>query len=579
MKRRSLLIGTSISIVVLAVVALAIGVFLSQSAPVAITDASSKCEYCHENMDRLSEQSDTPEKLYVDPAQFAQEAHGGIACTACHGCDTTQKNPEPACTNGHAYQNPADTAVVLKTCGSCHPEITARSLKSIHTSLEGIHTSLVDLLGEKEGTAKFQQTCNQCHTTCSSCHMETPDRRDILWPRVTSHHFETKSNSIACAACHGGMGDTFFGTTAAPIHEPSMMAKAGMQCVDCHSDTDVHGTGVKTSFSMQSPKPTCEECHNQPVPRVTSDKDTLVAPQYSLDTSAHKIHPESELACVACHTEYTESCWNCHDGRTEKTNSAFYLAVNPLNKLIQPASHSPATSGNTGPIPTALGGGWAIKSRHSWGESHTCEDCHTDISVYVSGADRQAPFVGYWATNHANASFVDEKLAQVLVIDTTKLKVSAHKDQTCNDCHATVTDAVCTDCHNKTKKTGKTFLSGDADWSRSAYVNTQTNLDQMSDLIQKAQSSGMNVADWQKQWSGLKSNYLKASNDFHSNPGQTLAQVKSISSDSQALLSTIQQTVQAKQLQDQWTPAGVLFGAGMVGALGLGLVVSRRKKS
>ena len=537
----------------------------------------SNCQKCHGDQERLQKLSEKPERYYVDPALFAQEAHGGLACTTCHSGDPTKDTPEEACLNKKAYADPAAKPVVDKTCGSCHPEITTRHLKSIHASLEGIRLSLVDLLGEKEGNFKFEATCNDCHTTCSSCHMNEPDRRNMLWPRVTNHHFETRSNSKTCVACHAGMGDTFFGTTTGTKHAPSLMAQAGMQCVDCHGDKDVHGTGVKTSFSMETPKPTCMECHNQPAKRITSAKNTLVAPQYSHETVAHTIHSEEALACEACHTQWYPSCWNCHNGRTDKTIEALYLAVSPLTKKIQPTAHSPATSGASGPIPTSMGGGWAIKSRHSWGASQSCEACHTDPAVYILNAERQAPFVGYWTAKRANASFVDEKLAQALVLDLNKIKASAHKDQKCEDCHATLTDAVCAECHTKTQKTGKTVLPANGDWSRQSYLAAQERLKQTAEWLTRAKVAGAGVSNWERDYTALKLKYLQVSNDFHANPGQALAAMQDVGKNSQVLLGTVQQGVQAQLIQNQWMPAGVLFAVGMVGAVVLGVFARRQQ--
>ncbi len=576
MKRRAIFIGIGAIVLVVSIVLIG-WLFATWRAPVPVVSGSS-CQNCHGDKDRLAGLSEQPDKYFVDPAQFSKEAHAGLACTTCHGGDATKDTPQEACLNGHAYKNPAATEVVSKTCGTCHSEITQRSLQSIHTSLDGIRLSLVDLMGAKDGTAKFQATCNDCHTTCSSCHMENPDRRNMLWANVTSHHFAASSNSKNCVACHAGMGDTFFGTTTAPKHAPSVMAQAGMQCVDCHGDMAVHGNGVKVSFSMQSPKPTCQECHNQATPRITSAKNTLVAPQYSSSTPAHQMHSDSAISCEACHTEWYPSCWNCHDGKQDKSTQVLYLAVDPLSHKITPAAHSPATTGPTGLIPSDIGGGWAIKTRHSWGASQTCETCHTKADIYITGVDRTAPFVGFWAANRSNASFVDEKLVQILLIDPNKLKQSAHKDQTCNDCHQSLTDAVCADCHAKTLKTGKTVLPADGDWSRASYVAAKQNLDQSSDLIQKAKAAGTNVADWERQWSNLDTSYLQMSNEFHANPGLTLAQIKTIGSNSQALLNSVQSAQALQTAQNQALPAGVLFFTGAIGALALGLVVRRQQK-
>ncbi len=577
MKKRVILIGTMIALVG-AIATLAIALFLPRNLSPSAAAASSNCAQCHGDHDRLAELSEQPDRYYVDPAQFVQEAHGGLACTRCHTGDSTKTTPEEACLNGKAYKNPAATTLVAQTCGSCHAEITARSLKSIHTSLDGIRLSLIDLMGEKEGTARFQATCNDCHTTCSSCHMEDPDRRNMLWPRVTSHSFQSHSNSKACVACHAGMGDTFFGTTGASKHEPSLMAQAGMQCVDCHGDREVHGTGTKTSFSMESPKPTCDECHRQPTPRVTSAKDTLVAPQYSLQTPAHELHPEEAIACESCHTRWYPSCWNCHDGKVDKSVESLYLAVSPLTHRISPAAHSPAVSGASGPIPTSMGGGWAIKSRHSWGASQTCETCHTEASVYIVGSDRQAPFVGYWTAQRAKATFVDESLAQTLVIDQARLKQSAHKDQTCSDCHTTLTDAVCAECHTKTAKSGKTVLPVEGDWSRASYVAVKANLEQSANLIRTAQAAGTNVADWQREWEGLKASYLQVGKTFHAEPGPARAQANELRAKSETWLQTVRQATQSQLVRNQVLPAGLLSLAGTVGAVALVFAITRRVK-
>ncbi len=575
MKKRVLLIGTAVVVVVLVVVAAGFMLLLPKGSPAT---AATQCAQCHGDADKMAELSEQPDKYYVDPAQFAQEAHGGLACTTCHGGDPTQETPAQACLNGKAHKNPAATELVAQTCGSCHAEITARNLKSIHSSLDGIRLSLVDLLGEKEGTFKFEGTCNQCHTTCASCHMEDPDRRNILWPRVTNHQFESHSNSKACAACHDGMGDTFFGTTTEPTHAPSLMAQAGMQCVDCHGDKDVHGTGTKTQFSMQAPKPTCDECHRQPAPRVTSAKDTLVAPQYSLETVAHQVHSDDLITCEACHTQWYPSCWNCHDGKTDKSVESLYLAVSPLNNKVSPAAHSPAVSGATGPIPTSMGGGWAIKTRHSWGASQTCEACHTNPEVYITGPDRQAPFVGYWAANHAKATFVDDKLAQTLLVDTAALKQGVHKDQTCDDCHQSVDDAACAACHTKTAKSGKTVLPAEGDWSRTSYVAVKASLDQADGLIKTAQANGANAAAWKQEWDGLHTSYLQVGKDFHAEPGPAQAKAKELTAKSQALLQTVRQATQSQRFSSQVLPGALLAVVGLIGAIALGVIVTRRAK-
>jgi hypothetical protein len=573
-QRKTILIGIT-ALILLAIIAAGAWFFFAPRNLVATT-TDSKCVNCHSDKERLKTLTDRFEQVYVDPEQMAQEAHSGLACTTCHGGDPTKDTPEEACINGKSYKDPAAPNIVEKTCGSCHTEITGRFVKSIHASLDGIHTSLVDLMGEKQGTFTFQATCNDCHTSCSSCHMETPDRRNVLYPNTASHHFEPLSDSKNCAACHSGMGDTYFGVEGSPGHAPSLMAQAGIQCTECHGDKDVHGTGTKTTFSMQSPKPQCIDCHSNPTRQTAVANGTEVAPQYSLDIPAHAMHSDTALSCEACHTEWYQSCWNCHNGKTDKTVESLFLAVSPLTQKIQPAAHSPATSGASDPN-SSIQGGWAIKSRHSWGASVNCEACHTDAAVYIDTEGRKAPFVGYWSAQHANASFVDDTLVQLLLIDTTKLKQDAHKDTKCDDCHQSLTDNVCASCHDKTTKTGKTVLPADADWSRTDYVAARESLTSVQEWIDKAKSSGMSVTAWESDLKNLHNNYLQISNEFHGNPGQAQGEIKAVSTNSQALAKSIQQTVVAQSSQNQNTPTIVMLMTGLVGAAMLGLVLYRQK--
>lgn len=576
MQKKTLLLA--IGAVLLLVVIMASGwVFLTPRSSGNAATPASNCLNCHSDKERLKTFADRYQQVYVDPAQIAQQVHGGLACTTCHGGDPTKDTPEEACLNGKAYKDPAATKVVAKTCGNCHPEITARHVKSLHATLDGIRTALVDLLGEKEGTFRFEATCSDCHASCSGCHMETPDRRNVLYARAENHHFEARSESKNCAACHTGMGDTFFGEKNKPEHGPSLMARAGMQCVDCHGDKDVHGSGIKTTFSMESPKPHCDDCHRDPTRRVVLGDTSRVAPQYVPSTAAHAIHNEAVMSCEACHTQWYPSCWNCHNGRTDKTVYELFLGVSPLTKKIQPIAHSPATSGAGASASSDIQGGWAIKSRHSWGAAHSCETCHTQSDIYVDAEGRKAPFVGYWTPKRANGQFVDEKRVQGLIIDANKFKQDVHKNTKCNDCHASLADNVCTACHNKTQKSGKTVLSPAADWSRQNYIAVRETLTNAQELIAQAKTMGINVTTWERDWKNLKDNYLQISNEFHGNPGSAQIKMKTLGPDSQTFARTLQTALAAQPPQNQNLPAALLFATGTIGALMLGFVVYRQK--
>jgi len=552
------------------IVALIVALFLGVISAAA---EEGNCANCHGDLARLESLSERASKVFVDPAQYGGEVHGSLDCVVCHAGDPTSDTPETACV-GIAYKDPAAPEVVGDTCGSCHPEIAARHLNSIHKSLDGIRLSLQDFLGEAEGQTRFQETCNKCHASCSDCHMEKPGAHGLLSPSTQSHHFEAESISEVCVACHDGTGTTYFGEQGVSEHPGSAMAEAGMECMDCHNEQDVHGTGEKTNFVVESPKPECLDCHGEPAKQANLTSGVRVAPQYDPDRSEHKDHAQG-LSCVACHTMWYDSCWNCHQGREERKVDDIFLGVNPLTGLVHPAVHSPATAPDWGPVPPEIGGGWAIKSRHSWGVSQTCEYCHTGGDVYVSGMDRQAPFVGVWGPERLGASFVDEEMVGLLVIDQGALEADVHGGTACAGCHSSASDQVCTDCHTSSTKTGTTMLPAESDWSRLNYLTASANLSQMRDLIDQSRQAGINRPGWEEGWSALRNRYLLAANAFHGNPGQAQLDMGPITQESQDLLAKFQSDLSSEQANRQFLSAGVPLAGGLLGAAVLGFVVYR----
>jgi len=137
------------------------------------------CADCHNNRDILRSLSPRWREVFVDSAKYAQDKHGALECTACHGTERYGTLPHPPM--DRSLRDPATPARVKDTCGQCHAEITERHLKSLHSTLEGHRLSLVSLLGEKEGMARFAG-CRSCHATCTHCHMKQPDATGAWCP-------------------------------------------------------------------------------------------------------------------------------------------------------------------------------------------------------------------------------------------------------------------------------------------------------------------------------------------------------------------------------------------------------------
>jgi hypothetical protein len=350
---------------------------------------------------------------------------------------------------------------------------------------------------------------------------------------------------------------------------PSSMAQAGLDCMTCHTEEAVHGSGVRSNFLSESSKPECATCHNNPTYLVKVADGLRLAPQYDPDSSAHLDH-EATVSCVACHTQWYESCWNCHEGREERSSINVYLAVNPLTDLVHPAVHSPATSPDWGSISEEIGGGWAIKSRHSWGESKSCEYCHTDATVYISGIDREAPFVGVWGKERTNASFVEESTVQLALIDAESLAKGAHKEVTCLECHISLDDTSCETCHTQTEKTGTTRLPDYADWSRTNFMTARDNLRLTKSFLDQNGELGIKDSGWSDRWASLRETYLQVSHDFHKDPGEAQIAMLDIAAQADSLQAEVNEAILIANRKKNWTQAYLTLGLGVIGAVVLG---------
>jgi hypothetical protein len=385
-------------------------------------------------------------------------------------------------------------------------------LNSLHSTLEGHRRSLVELMGEKEGIARFHG-CTSCHATCTDCHMKQPDRYGRLVPKTESHGFARRPPSTVCKVCHGQTADTYLGARGNAAHGPSVMASAGLECLDCHPGGELHGSGARPGFMSESVRPNCEECHANGGAAVATAKGPQTARQYDPEAAAHRIH-RGRLACVSCHTEWYTNCWDCHKGNAKEEGDKFFLAMNPETGKVHTAVHVPIGSEFGGVAPEV--GGWAVKTRHSWGKSQTCEKCHTDPAVYISTEQRRAGFVSFWSRNHANAGFVDEKLVRRITIDRNGLRASPHKEVACESCHGDAGEQACAGCHAGKQKQVRT----DANRTDGILRGRQ----QMFPRLQNARSL-------QVQWSELRDRYLRAGNTFHRDPGLAQRQMRDVRRD------------------------------------------------
>ncbi len=172
---------------------------------------------------------------------------------------------------------------------------------SLHATRRGKATfySAPDGFGTITGIPYEQLTCVKCHSatyadgtpvdkatyepSCRDCHVD---------PEKPADHPVTDQ---ICLGCHGRQG-------AEQRLFTDVHRTAGMNCVDCHTQREMHGDGTAYA-SFLSPGASdadCENCH------VTGG----TAPEPGTNMY-HTLHL-NDVHCSACHVKSVSTCYNCH---------------------------------------------------------------------------------------------------------------------------------------------------------------------------------------------------------------------------------------------------------------------------
>jgi hypothetical protein len=142
---------------------------------------------------------------------------------------------------------------------------------------------------------------SKCHVqSCDECHETQMDGK-------SSYSLELAQNQKICNTCH-------------PVadNDPDVHFRAGMKCMDCHTDREIHGDGIAHNTYMEPGffDTRCQSCH------------------VSLtQTISHTVH-QNKLACESCHTREFITCINCHFENRIKENKDIYIEVKDLIFLI-----------------------------------------------------------------------------------------------------------------------------------------------------------------------------------------------------------------------------------------------------
>jgi len=339
------------------------------------------------------------EKVYVNP-EFLDTVHGSINCTDCHG---GTQSPDMETAHTGVVFDPAVESAAL--CGSCHQEETAGFDSSLHAARTGYYSVIYSRSVPENHPAldtAIGNHCNNCHTTCSDCHISQP--KSVGAGFLNGHLFvKTPPMTRTCTACHGSrVGNEYMGKNEG-IPGDVHFRQERMACVSCHTASNMHASpqGVDGHRYEGEQQPSCKSCH----PDVGSNTDTV--PQ-------HVLHGD-KLSCQVCHSVTYTSCDNCHVSISEKTGNpifkteatylTFLIGLNPRqseDRLYEyvPLRHVPVDIDSFSYYGEDLLTNFDLLSTWAYATPHnsqrntpqnaSCNSCHGNPAIFLT-ADKVKP--------------------------------------------------------------------------------------------------------------------------------------------------------------------------------------------
>jgi cytochrome b subunit of formate dehydrogenase len=274
--------------------------------------------------------------IHVDADKQKASVHGILACSDCHS--DIKDYPHP--------QHPQRV-----TCGTCHAEEAAASVKGIHSVLGA--QACTSCHGEPH---EVQPAAEVMPNHCRSCH--TNEVRDY---ELSVHAFARKEGDrqgAICSSCHGPIH------RALPASDPeSSVAKRNLAntCGACHSNPEflarheipyahpveayrlsVHGRSLAAGNPDAA---SCSNCHGNHAIFPARDERSKIN------------HWNVPATCGVCHTEIAKTYWESVHGQAVRNGAAQapvctdchgehrILAPNEPQSLVNPARLSTATCG------------------------------------------------------------------------------------------------------------------------------------------------------------------------------------------------------------------------------------------
>ncbi len=326
-----------------------------------------------------------PGKCVVCHRQQAKmDASHALPCVKCHGGDPRSDDEEKA--HQGLISDPGDLTRVPNTCGKCHPEEARRvTLSPMALAPRMINHTRFAFGAQKSPLPKFatvaedglavlpqssvsgslgddllRRSCLRCHLYtrgsdrwgehrgmgCSACHVPYPNSSDGE-PRT--HGLVRSVGVTACLKCHNAnhVGADYVGLYEKDFErgfispfvegrQPSRIYgaeqhrlasdvhfRAGMECMDCHTLDEVHGSGTPPKAAVPNLTISCEGCHvrgDHPAVLREDNGDLLLLrgpgrkiPRWNPDLIPHRIaEHRAKLRCSACHAAWSFQDYGFH---------------------------------------------------------------------------------------------------------------------------------------------------------------------------------------------------------------------------------------------------------------------------
>ncbi len=324
-----------------------------------------KCVTCHE-------------------AQAVMDPSHALSCTKCHRGNPDAQDESEAHRN--LIKDPGDLRTVEHTCGKCHPEpvrrvkispmaLATRMINHVRFAFGGQSSPApicaavpVDQLKEVPhpsrssnlGDDLLRRSCLRCHLHtkgstrwgetrgkgCSACHYlchNGPEKQSCR------HMIVRSTGMTSCLKCHNAnhVGSDFVGLFekdfgrgfVSPFEKgrapqriygaeqhrlvPDVHYQRGMQCIDCHTIDQIHGSGEPIKSSTGSVQISCEGCHVRgDHPAVLEEPDgtrTLLKgsvrriPAWDPKKIPHSVaEHQAKVRCSACHAAWSFQDYGLH---------------------------------------------------------------------------------------------------------------------------------------------------------------------------------------------------------------------------------------------------------------------------